>query len=187
MRGRRGIPCPTLGGRSISIHAPLRGRREMYSMGCTQIEFQSTPPCGGDSTGTPGIKEEKYFNPRPLAGATKQAFEEMFEVYISIHAPLRGRQFLAIVKVGLGFISIHAPLRGRPGSAGAAKTSEQFQSTPPCGGDFKGHRQHRVRGISIHAPLRGRPDGKGRDFRGYRISIHAPLRGRHVARAVKTG
>ena len=33
----------------ISIHAPLRGRRACYNRRSEIAEFQSTPPCGGDS------------------------------------------------------------------------------------------------------------------------------------------
>ena len=33
---------------SISIHAPLRGRRTGSSTGTCKSQFQSTPPCGGD-------------------------------------------------------------------------------------------------------------------------------------------
>ena len=38
--------CPYCG--YISIHAPLRGRRQYKRMTCMVHGFQSTPPCGGD-------------------------------------------------------------------------------------------------------------------------------------------
>ena len=32
----------------ISIHAPLRGRHAKAKKAYDELEFQSTPPCGGD-------------------------------------------------------------------------------------------------------------------------------------------
>ena len=66
----------------ISIHAPLRGRRPAGIFIMTPFEFQSTPPCGGDSTNRLYTSRRKYFNPRPLAGATN-----------IFHALIRGFRF----------------------------------------------------------------------------------------------
>ena len=58
-------------------------------------------------------------------------------------------------------------------------TSQSFQSTPPCGGDFP---QTCISGvhcfISIHAPMRGRLDAVLGEDNLIHISIHAPMRGR---------
>ena len=164
--------------RFISIHAPLRGRLSCFWWSRALAIFQSTPPCGGDASPSPGIRKWRYFNPRPLAGAT-------FPPRHPGHRPT---------------ISIHAPLRGRPSVTGPMVPTAIFQSTPPCGGDRRcpDHGQPE-RGISIHAPLRGRPgsciSGAGMAYFNPRplagatqaaegrqqrpeISIHAPLRGR---------
>ena len=123
--------------------------------------------------------------------------------------------------VRLEGISIHAPLRGRQFECADFKASYRFQSTPPCGGDpfFTTWKMltidfnprplagatlcpalsHPPVAISIHAPLRGR---RGSFLWGWttryfnprplagatdprtgleqlsEISIHAPLRGR---------
>ena len=94
---------PPFPGFVISIHAPLRGRPYHLTgiLGCWI--FQSTPPCGGDLfcpgvgfaitgisihaplRGRPpplslGARRAVYFNPRPLAGATKLAFVNLFTV-----------------------------------------------------------------------------------------------------------
>ena len=134
-------------------------------------QFQSTPPCGGDPYALPLLPKIWYFNPRPLAGATRLPAPVWRLPGISIHAPLRGRRTLldfnprplagatdvAIDVVVFNGISIHAPLRGRHSTLVALMISLPFQSTPPCGGDvifraFRGNIH-----ISIHAPLRGRP------------------------------
>ena len=98
----------------ISIHAPLRGRLvPLYNL-----------------TQTPD------FNPRPLAGATGQALGPQGVHNISIHAPLRGRPRPVICRRWWRGISIHAPLRGRLPISHIFNVIEQFQSTPPCGGDL---------------------------------------------------
>ena len=75
----------------ISIHAPLRGRPMAGGVSITMKSFQSTPPCGGDSDQLLSSPGPPDFNPRPLAGATSQAHEYIHQGDISIHAPLRGR------------------------------------------------------------------------------------------------
>ena len=96
----------------ISIHAPLRGRQQVFNTTIPNMQFQSTPPCGGDKIAIAVPALIFYFNPRPLAGATKP-FPVLFTTsLISIHAPLRGRLFT------------------KP-----CTPSRLFQSTPPCGGD----------------------------------------------------
>ena len=75
----------------ISIHAPLRGRRVDVFAAPAGAEFQSTPPCGGDRYQYPWRAKSRYFNPRPLAGATLTADFPAPTLEISIHAPLRGR------------------------------------------------------------------------------------------------
>ena len=79
------------------------------------LRFQSTPPCGGDSTG----------------------FALPHTLMISIHAPLRGRLKRCFFRDGAVVISIHAPLRGRPFSVVVGVRQPEFQSTPPCGGDIQ--------------------------------------------------
>ena len=56
--------------RPISIHAPMRGRPGRWSGRLVQVQFQSTPPRGGDSVRRTASQLRTYFNPRPLAGAT---------------------------------------------------------------------------------------------------------------------
>ena len=98
----------------ISIHAPIRGRHIRHPASRLSRLFQSTPPCGGDYLDAPGSTTETPFqstppcggdvhlfdphpvpgdfNPRPLAGATVFHLRPADGLYISIHAPLRGRQ-----------------------------------------------------------------------------------------------
>ena len=120
--------------------------------------FQSTPPCGGDYSLALSVPKSSNFNPRPLAGATNPFGRSRNHHHISIHAPLRGRLLPVCTKTAKGshfnprplagatwtwdeatdepFISIHAPLRGRRTTTLIYLHVTQFQSTPPCGGDF---------------------------------------------------
>ena len=124
-----------------------------------------------------------------------------FHLWISIHAPLRGRHYphessaqeskfqstppcggdgLRYGELAALRISIHAPLRGRRTCVEGIKDPSIFQSTPPCGGDAGPGHQGRETGISIHAPLRGRRNEADCPGQCHAISIHAPLRGRRI-------
>ncbi len=141
----------------ISIHAPLRGRRQRSQSPRVPRRFQSTPPCGGDRSGSrprwwawnfnprplagaTGVllhagRNLGNFNPRPLAGATTSQIELKCGFYYFNPRPLAGATELPGAVDQLWAISIHAPLRGRPGD---------FWMTAD------------EAAISIHAPLRGR-------------------------------
>ena len=58
---------------SISIHAPMRGRRRRAFFLAPDLKFQSTPPCGGDVPSLYCTTTTGNFNPRPHAGATYDA------------------------------------------------------------------------------------------------------------------
>ena len=143
--------------RHISIHAPLRerppftqhfsaGTRFQSTLPCgsdhilalPQIiaRFQSTLPCGSDAGPPRSASRHFYFNPRSLAGATCfQIFNLVFDISISIHAPLRERLLAPrILKLIL-----------------------RFQSTLPCGSDPERRLKMTINAISIHAPSRERP------------------------------
>ena len=143
----------------ISIHAPSRGR-----------------PGAGTTAGPC-----RYFNPRPLAGATTPYVVHYTLWGISIHAPSRGRlhstpSFHAVLK-----ISIHAPSRGRRHCPkGNSIYTEYFNPRPLAGATQGPGNQHHRYAISIHAPSRGRPFQLRVPGRLDGISIHAPSRGRHL-------
>ena len=95
--------------------------------------FQSTPPHGGD---------DGLHTPLPASE-------------VSIHAPARGRQ-RPHVSCRPPCVSIHAPARGRRTSEYLSEVKQQFQSTPPHGGDLEAWRDYFLANVSIHAPARGR-------------------------------
>ena len=99
---------------------------------------------------------------------------------MSIHAPLRGRRRRGKRTGRTGTISIHAPLRGRLITMISPPTSTGFQSTPPCGGDWRPVR----RAVKMHyfnpRPLAGATATLWRFLGRSEISIHAPLRGRRL-------
>ena len=157
---------------------PLAGATNATEHLFPVLQFQSTPPCGGDTTGRPAVVCTGDFNPRPLAGATDSFRDYAWGTRISIHAPLRGRQSVQTRQKHHQTISIHAPLRGRHIWPARCWGRTIFQSTPPCGGDAISANTRSLTTISIHAPLRGRLQL----FKFLQvapcISIHAPLRGR---------
>ena len=141
----------------ISIHAPLRERPRFETQSSRPMQFQSTLPCGSDTSalymrsGLPVFQStlpcgsdtagnshsaaDINFNPRSLAGAT-----------LSLrHGGLRYR-FQSTLPCGSDYsrsgivrcpyrISIHAPLRERRILNGDYMRNELFQSTLPCGSD----------------------------------------------------
>ena len=149
----------------ISIHAPIRGRLASFATVCGVELFQSTPPYGGDIFFLSHFRIWVNFNPRPHTGATCMCHLKKVFVWISIHAPIRGRPSASLFNHCLMSISIHAPIRGRPGIADLKYTvatisihapirgrhcspsrinsTSAFQSTPPYGGDCTGIRADR--------------------------------------------
>ncbi len=110
----------------------MRGRPGMGFLTGAPVQFQSTPPCGGD-------------NSYPLFIA---------DIMISIHAPMRGRPLKLIRAAGwndfnprphagatkrpepghhVASISIHAPMRGRPLSSRTKTVSMDFNPRPHAG------------------------------------------------------
>ena len=97
------------------------------------------------------------FNPRSLTGATGAMYAQRTLEGISIHAPLRERQFNLGEGLTITDISIHAPSRERlPELTAVSHTLPRFQSTLPRGSDGVSGSFWGEIPISIHAPSRER-------------------------------
>ena len=122
----------------ISIHAPLAGR--------DRVRIPSRPSLG-------------YFNPRAPCGARriKMVQDENLHEFQSTR-PLRGATSSSPGKPNLCFISIHAPLAGRDWNwTTMASAPRRFQSTRPLrGATTSVGVSGQDMSISIHAPLAGR-------------------------------
>ena len=119
----------------ISIHAPSRGRL-VYD---------------------PPKEVAKYFNPRPLAGATAQDDGGPQDPHISIHAPSRGRPVKNRKEAGLTSNFNPRPLAGATHTKGSPGQSPGHFNPRPLAGATNGTLQWGLgKGISIHAPSRGR-------------------------------
>ena len=77
------------------------------------LPFQSTLPCGSDLVPLLTLILAVNFNPRSLAGATASSVLQAASAKISIHAPLRERPMIGLIRVA----------------------TRAFQSTLPCGSD----------------------------------------------------
>ena len=75
----------------ISIHAPSRERHNLPLCSSLLLQFQSTLPRGSDPQANIRRSVFDNFNPRSLAGATKEAVNFGQNLLISIHAPSRER------------------------------------------------------------------------------------------------
>ena len=145
---------PEGGSDDISIHAPLRGRRVSKSCVLWYRRFQSTPPCGGDRNCAPGLPGSRYFNPRPLAGATMDVkHEAVLKIFQSTPPcggdvfgpkavpfqtnfnprPLAGATIDYGNQAGVTLISIHAPLRGRRAADFQRCNRRNFNPRPLAG------------------------------------------------------
>ena len=146
--------------RGISIHAPLRGRREhplhffykgkfqstppcggdfgFHGSPSHELTFQSTPPCGGD-TGKNFISASAgRFQSTPPCGGDPEPIINADQLKNFNPRPLAGATGRDGTQLDGARISIHAPLRGRPRKPWLTLLHHQFQSTPPCGGDAAG-------------------------------------------------
>jgi len=118
--------------------------------------FQSTPPCGGEST-------------LIIQGRSS---------CVSIHAPVRGRMPPTEQNPNALRVSIHAPVRGRISGSSGRWSGPWFQSTPPCGGEYAAPDQSCGQSGFNPRPRAGaNPKRRVGQKRGP-VSIHAPVRGR---------
>ena len=145
----------------ISTHAPLAGRDN--SLACASRSrslFQPTRPLRGATTDAarPPVAL-LYFNPRAPCGARHDDEHRNDQYYqISTHAPLAGRDSIALRISSIGSISTHAPLAGRDGrTLTALQPDGTFQPTRPLRGATRRESKWSGAGkISTHAPLAGR-------------------------------
>ena len=144
--------------------------------------FQSTLPRGSDQAMMICWRNNPYFNPRSLAGATSSGniisstyakFQSTFprgsdtlqevgvEVIhaISIHAPSRERRDLSDEEMDKVLISIHAPLRERRKSCSRRFCIRHFNPRSLAGATPQAFNRAFAKCISIHAPLRERQCG----------------------------
>ena len=70
LAGATYLACKVLGQDYISIHAPLRGRRNFSKYTFSNHNFNPRPLAGATSAVQVSSSSSVYFNPRPLAGAT---------------------------------------------------------------------------------------------------------------------
>ena len=119
---------------SISIHAPLRGRRRLFS----KVIFNCD------------------FNPRPLAGATGEHHQVFVPLSISIHAPLRGRRVANILAVLEYQFQSTPPCGGDLVDLPPRHGKSNFNPRPLAGATILHFGKSAGCVISIHAPLRGR-------------------------------
>ena len=134
----------------------MRGRHASRSRNPNLHAFQSTPPCGGDAFSQNLAEALRYFNPRPLAGAT-----------------------IMLPGGSSGFLFQSTPPCGGDSGSSACPASRQNFNPRPLAGATSGCGGSAVKGaISIHAPLRGRLHRGAACRFCSSISIHAPLRGR---------
>ncbi len=145
---------------------------------------------------------DSYFNPRSLAGATDCSCLLIFRRIHFNPRSLAGATQLGKKLLPEEDISIHAPLRERQFDRTATSVAHVFQSTLPRGSDLCDvkryiHLRHfnprslagatrlflmtiLLQKISIHAPSRERHDKVFGYQERYAISIHAPSRERPI-------
>ncbi len=120
---------------TVSIHAPVWGRRSAHWLRSVGMSFQFTPPYGGDAAPSTAAPPKKCFNSRPRMGATISNTRRAAAPMVSIHAPVWGRPLDGGLIGGTNDVSIHAPVWGRPKRREIEDLLHGFQFTPPYGGD----------------------------------------------------
>ena len=171
--------------RKISIHAPLRERQRDLQLFFKRLRFQSTLPYGSDKFQRGQNLPGSDFNPRSLTGATNGITVKDNGTIISIHAPLRERQYHREHQSHNNAISIHAPLRERPSVYLLQPLTRLFQSTLPYGSDFPCRYYSWLYRHFNPRSLTGATRSRQWAVRCMHISIHAPLRERHRLRNLK--
>ncbi len=117
----------------VSIHAPAWGATQTMYKGFELLEFQSTPPHGGD-----------FFS-----------LEIKYNVLRFQSTPPHGGDIVHHGLFLLFVVSIHAPAWRRRSAEDILLSELAFQSTPPHGGDVVYHKRRFALFVSIHAPAWG--------------------------------
>ena len=134
--------CAAVGTRSFRFQStrPLRGATVTITpTRHVRAAFQSTRPLrGATSVGVRVIRPRNYFNPRAPCGARQNTagITAMHEWNFNPRAPCGARpQGCCDKGVSRFYISIHAPLAGRDDRAGVffGKIKENFNPRAPCG------------------------------------------------------
>ena len=98
--------------------------------------FQSTLPRGSDFRLEKLAIPERNFNPRSLAGATITAYQLRQCKPFQSTLPRGSDAKITLVLIFTYVISIHAPLRERQFIIILRRSQLTFQSTLPCGSDI---------------------------------------------------
>ena len=121
---------------TISIHAPLAGRDLRFSgLIVFSQPFQSTRPLRGATMSADKQTATAAFqSTRPLRGATVCSIIPVLVMVFQSTRPLRGATYYFFVPNRLVWISIHAPLAGRDADIWLKESStEHFNPRAPCG------------------------------------------------------
>ena len=125
--------------------------------GASGMDFNPRPHAGATEGGRVQEPTGQYFNPRPHAGATlADRFGGHFGIYISIHAPMRGRLRLKTYMPSWPKFQSTPPCGGDCRRRGDAPRNRNFNPRPHAGATLSGSAIKRSSEISIHAPMRGR-------------------------------
>ena len=142
----------------ISIHAPLRGRREHPLHFFYKGKFQSTPPCGGDFGfhGSPS-HELTFQSTPPCGGDTGKNFISASAGRFQSTPPCGGDHGCILFTVAYSYFNPRPPCGGDPEPIINADQLKNFNPRPLAGATGRDGTQLDGARISIHAPLRGRP------------------------------
>ena len=167
----------------VSIHAPVWGRTFSASVLTTSpLEFQSTPPCGGERRLSHRSSRRRTFQSTPPCGSElDRRPSERSECEVSIHAPVWGRTlYAANVAWKNALVSIHAPVWGRTAYPWSpAQWTKGFNPRPRVGANaYRSLAVRHSHAVSIHAPVWGRTVGPDVVVHPCQVSIHAPVWGR---------
>ncbi len=173
-------PCSSRSrSRSVSIHAPAKGRLIAPAALPTVSGFQSTPPRRGDWERSISIFSGTGFNPRPREGATCSRRLSGATATVSIHAPAKGRPSWRRWRCSPWVSFNPRPREGATvGRLEREEDVECFNPRPREGATLVRRSSHARSCVSIHAPAKGRHHVRLIRLRPFVVSIHAPAKGR---------
>ena len=145
----------------VSIHALLRGRTGILVELPKPDQFQSTPSCEGERSGTMPTSRHWPFQSTPSCeGEPTTPQGQRHWLYVSIHALLRGRTNAYCRSITILRVSIHALLRGRTSPIWRNRANcNCFNPRPLARANAALIQWATSPIVSIHALLRGRTQG----------------------------
>ena len=167
--------------RHFNPHSPCGERHLLGHVGTRDLSFQSTLPMRGATRWSRCARPRpSNFNPHSPCGERRYRGRiSMRWMWISIHTPHAGSDWIMAVLSAISSISIHTPHAGSDYARTPSRHTSTISIHTPHAGSDTGNRENRIHepNFNPHSPCGERPAPLCFSFDTNGISIHTPHAG----------